>query len=125
MNGKLAIQLWQPWKNEGKPSDEETSSDSDSSFGFRLGRNAPQATGRAQSYRKGGHAWVVARDLEKFFDRMNHAKLRSEVSKRVHDRRVSTLSHRFLKAEAMEHDALHKTVEGALKGVRFPRYCRT
>jgi retron-type reverse transcriptase len=40
----------------------------------------------------------------------------SEVSKRVQDRRVLTLIHRFLKAGAMEHDALHETVEGVAQG---------
>ena len=55
-------------------------------------------------------------DLEKFFDRVNHDKVMSEVSKRVQDGRVLTLIHRFLKAGAMEHDALHETVEGVPQG---------
>ena len=89
---------------------------SDSSFGFRPGRNAHQAVKRAQSYLKEGYTWVVDMDLEKFFDRVNHDKLMSEVSKRVRDGRVLTLIHRFLKAGAMEHDALHETVEGVPQG---------
>jgi RNA-directed DNA polymerase len=40
----------------------------------------------------------------------------SEVSKRVQDRRVLALIHRFLKAGAMEHEALHETVEGVPQG---------
>jgi RNA-directed DNA polymerase len=56
---------------------------SDSSFGFRPGRNAHQAVKRAQSYLKEGYTWVVDMDLEKFFDRVNHDKVMSEVSKRV------------------------------------------
>ena len=89
---------------------------SDSSFGFRPGRNAHQAVKRAQSYLKEGYTWVVDMDLEKFFDRVNHDKLMSEVSKRVQDRRVLTLIHRFLKAGAMEHEALHETVDGVPQG---------
>jgi RNA-directed DNA polymerase len=49
-------------------------------------------------------------------DRVNHDKLMSEVSKRVQDRRVWTLIRRFLKAGAMEHEALHETVEGVPQG---------
>jgi RNA-directed DNA polymerase len=89
---------------------------SESSVGFRPGRNAHQAVKRAQSYLKEGYTWVVDMDLEKFFDRVNHDKVMSEVSKRVRDRRVLTLIHRFLKAGAMEHDALHETVDGVPQG---------
>jgi RNA-directed DNA polymerase len=94
---------------------------SDSSFGFRPGRNAHQAVKRAQSSLKAGDSWVVDMDLEKFFDRVNHDKLRSEVSTRVRDRRVLTLIHRFLKAGAMEHEARHETVDGVpQRGPRSP-----
>jgi RNA-directed DNA polymerase len=89
---------------------------SDASFGFRPGRNAHQAVKRAQSHLKEGYTWVVAMDLEKFFDRVNHDKLMSEVSKRVRDRRVLALIHRFLKAGALAHDALQETVEGVPQG---------
>src|SRR5262245_31409459 len=89
---------------------------SDASFGFRPGRNAHQAVKRAQSYLKEGYTWVVDMDLEKFFDRVNHAKLMSEVSKRVQEGRVLTLIHRCLKAGAMEHEARHETVEGVPQG---------
>jgi RNA-directed DNA polymerase len=89
---------------------------SESSFGFRPGRNAHQAVKRAPSYRKEGYPWVVDRDLEKFFDRVNHDKGMSAVSTRVRDRRVLTLIHRFLKAGAMEHEARHETVDGGPHG---------
>lgn len=89
---------------------------SDSSFGFRPGRNAHQAVRRAQSYLKKGWMWVVDIDLEKFFDRVNHDKLMSEAAKRVRDQRVLTLIRRFLKAGVMEQEALHETVEGTPQG---------
>jgi RNA-directed DNA polymerase len=89
---------------------------SDSSFGFRPGRNAHQAVKRAQSYLKEGYTWVVDMDLEQCFDRVTHDKVMSEVSKRVRDRRVLTLIHRFLKAGAMEHEALHERVDGVPQG---------
>jgi RNA-directed DNA polymerase len=88
----------------------------DSSFGFRAGRNAHHAVTRAHAYLKEGHTGAVDMDLEKFFDRVNHDKLMSEVAKRVRDRRVLALIPRFLKAGAMEHDARHETVEGVPQG---------
>jgi len=42
------------------------------SIGFRPGRIAHKAMGRAQQYIKEGRTWVVDMDLEKFFDRVNH-----------------------------------------------------
>jgi RNA-directed DNA polymerase len=89
---------------------------SDSSFGFRPGRKAHQAVKRAQSYRKEGYTWIVDRDLEKFFDRVNHDKGMREVAKHVQDRRVRTRIRRFLKAGAPEHDALQETGEGVPQG---------
>jgi RNA-directed DNA polymerase len=89
---------------------------SDSSFGFRPGRNAHQAVKRAQSYRKEGDTWVVEMDLEQCFDRVNHDQLMREVSKRVQDGRVWTLIQRFLKAGAMEHEARQETVAGVPQG---------
>ena len=62
-----------------------------SSFGFRPGRNAPQAVQRAQAYLKEGYPWVVDMDLETCFDRVNHDTGMREVSKRVRDRRVLAL----------------------------------
>jgi RNA-directed DNA polymerase len=89
---------------------------SDSSFGFRPGRNAHQAVRRAQTYLKKGFIWVVDIDLEKFFDRVNHDKLMGEVSKHVKDWRVLSLIRRYLRAGFMEQDVLHETLEGTPQG---------
>lgn len=76
---------------------------SESSYGFRPKRSAHQAIKRSQRYLKEGYGWVVDMDLEKFFDRVNHDKLMSEVRKRVSDRRVTVLIQRYLKS-GIEHE---------------------
>jgi RNA-directed DNA polymerase len=89
---------------------------SEFSFGFRPGRSAHQAILCAQKYLKKGYSWVVDLDVEKFFDRVNHDKLMSEVAKKVKDRRILKTIRRFLEAGVLEHDALHKTTEGTPQG---------
>jgi len=76
---------------------------SEFSYGFRPERSAHQAIRQSQRYLKQGYRWIVDMDLEKFFDRVNHDKLMSEVQKRVSDRRVHTLIRRFLRS-GVEHE---------------------
>ncbi len=59
---------------------------SEHSYGFRPKRLAHQAIGKAQEYIQSGYAYVVDFDLEKFFDRVNHDILMSQVAKRVEDK---------------------------------------
>jgi RNA-directed DNA polymerase len=89
---------------------------SELSFGFRPGRSAHQAILCAQKYLKTRYSWVVDLDVEKFFDRVNHDKLMSEVAKKVKDRRILRTIRRFLEAGVLEHDALHETTEGTAQG---------
>jgi RNA-directed DNA polymerase len=89
---------------------------SEHSYGFRPKRKAHQAIKAAQQYLEEGRTWVVDIDLEKFFDRVNHDKLMSEVVKRVGDRRVTGLIRAYLEAGVLEDGALHETVEGTPQG---------
>ena len=89
---------------------------SDASFGFRPGRSAHQAIARAQEYVKAGFTWVVDMDLEKFFDRVDHDVLMSEVRKRISDRRILTLIRRYLRAGVFIDETFHDTVEGTPQG---------
>src|SRR5216683_981767 len=61
---------------------------SEHSYGFRPQRSAHQAVAKAQQFIAAGNRWVVDLDLEKFFDRVNHDKLMSQVARRVKDRRL-------------------------------------
>ena len=74
---------------------------SESSFGFRSGRSAHQALGKAQEYVRGGYGIVVDFDLEKFFDRVNHDILMSRLAKRIDDKRLLKIIRRFLEAGMM------------------------
>jgi RNA-directed DNA polymerase len=57
---------------------------SEFSFGFRPGRSAHQAIGRAQKYLKEGYTWVVDLDLEKFFETSSYCTpFHERLSKRV------------------------------------------
>lgn len=64
---------------------------SDSSYGFRPGRSAQQAVGKAAGFIRAGKHWVVDMDLEKFFDRVNHDVLMARVARQVSDTQVLRL----------------------------------
>jgi RNA-directed DNA polymerase len=56
-----------------------------------------QVVVKVQRYVAEGKCWVVALDLEKFFDRVNHEKLMAAVTRWVADKRVLSyagISHR-------------------------------
>jgi RNA-directed DNA polymerase len=89
---------------------------SESSYGFRPGRSAHQAVARAQQHIAAGHRWVVDLDLEKFFDRVNHDKLMSQVAKRVKDRRLLRLIRSWLTAGVLENGLVELTEEGTPQG---------
>ena len=89
---------------------------SESSFGFRPKRSAHQAIKRSQEYLKRGYLWVVDMDLEKFFDRVNHDKVMSEVRKRVSDKRVNILIQRFLRSGIAHEGRLMKPEMGTPQG---------
>src|SRR5262252_7732423 len=89
---------------------------SDHSYGFRPGRSAHQAVAQAQQYLAEGHGWCVDLDLEKFFDRVNHDKLMSQIAKRVEDKRLLKLIRAFLNAGVMENGLVSPSVEGTPQG---------
>jgi group II intron reverse transcriptase/maturase len=90
---------------------------SERSYGFRPQRNVHQAVEQAQAYIREGYTWVVDIDLEKCFDRVNHDVLMSRVRRRVKDRRVVTLIHRFRKVGVLTLEGSGApTAEGPLQG---------
>lgn len=89
---------------------------SESSYGFRPGRNAWQAVEAAKRHIHSGKGWVVDMDLEKFFDRVNHDILMSRIARKVEDKRVLRLIRRYLQAGMMEGGLVSQRAEGMPQG---------
>jgi len=89
---------------------------SKSSYGFRPKRSAGMAIKQAKIYVAEGRKWVVDMDLEKFFDRVNHDVLMNRIAKRVQDKRLLRLIHKFLTAGLMQNGACSKREEGTPQG---------
>jgi len=89
---------------------------SESSYGFRPGRNAHQAVKAAKQYVAEGRRVVVDMDLEKFFDRVNHDLLMEKLSKKIEDGRVLQLIRRSLEAGMMADGITCPRTEGTPQG---------
>jgi group II intron reverse transcriptase/maturase len=89
---------------------------SDSSYGFRPGRSARQAIGRAKEYYEEGYTYVVDLDLEKYFDTVNHDLLIKMVRETVKDESVIALIRRFLKSGVMVDGLVSQTEQGTPQG---------
>lgn len=89
---------------------------SEFSYGFRAGRSQHMAIEQARGYIKEGYGFVVDLDLEKFFDTVNHDRLMSRLSTRVHDKRVLKLIGRFLRSGIMIGGLVEPSEEGTPQG---------
>ena len=89
---------------------------SESSYGFRPGRNAHQALRQAQEYVAEGWEIVVDLDLEKFFDRVNHDILMSRLARRVADKRLLRIVRRFLEVGMMQRGVCIERYQGTPQG---------
>jgi len=75
----------------------------DCSFGFRTGRNAHQALRVIRHGILGqGARWVLEVDVRKYFDSIDHAKLRELLARRVTDGVVRRMIDKWLKAGVLE-----------------------
>jgi len=89
---------------------------SESSYGFRRGRNAHQALKRAAEYVAEGRKIVVDFDISKFFDRVNHDILMARLARHVRDKRVLRIVRRFLEAGMMRDGVCVRRHEGTPQG---------
>jgi retron-type reverse transcriptase len=95
---------------------------SESSWGFRPGRQAHDAVRAAQVFAREGKDWVVDFDLEKFFDRVNHEILMTRIGQTIRDKRVLKLIGRFLRSGVMINGVVTETGEAPRRS-RFPPCC--
>ena len=89
---------------------------SESSYGFRRGRNAHQALKQAAEYVAEGRGVVVDIDLEKYFDRVNHDMLMARLARHVSDKRLLRIVRRFLEAGMMWDGVCVERYEGTPQG---------
>ncbi|WP_319024577.1 group II intron reverse transcriptase/maturase [Microbulbifer taiwanensis] len=89
---------------------------SESSFGFRPGRNGHQAVWQVQAIIKRGRRIAVDVDLSKFFDRVNHDLLMSLLGRRLRDKRLLKLIALYLRAGFVDNQRFHESREGVPQG---------
>ena len=89
---------------------------SDSSYGYRPSRNAHDAIKKATEHINNGCTYIVEMDLEKFFDTVNHDKLRQLLSSQICDTRIISLISKFLNSGAMDKDVFENTDIGVPQG---------
>lgn len=89
---------------------------SESSYGFRPGRNAQQAVIKLLEYLNDGYTYIVDIDLEKFFDHVPQDKLMTLVGKIIGDPDTESLITRYLKAGVMVNGEYEGTDEGTPQG---------
>jgi len=89
---------------------------SDNSYGFRSGRNAHQALQKAGGYVAEGYKYVVDLDLEKFFDKVNHDRLMWMLGTRIGDKRVLSLTGKFLRSGIMQDGLMSQRLQGTPQG---------
>ena len=87
------------------------------SFGFRPGRSAHDALRALRTgFMERGLRWVVDVDISKYFDTIDHAKLRRFLDQRVMDGVVRKMIDKWLKAGALDKGVLTRTTGGTPQG---------
>jgi RNA-directed DNA polymerase len=89
---------------------------SSSSYGFRPGRRAHDAVKAAQQHAREGANWVVDLDIARFFDHVNHDILMHRMGQTIRDKRVLSLTGRYLRAGVLSEGLVLATEEGTPQG---------
>ena len=89
---------------------------SDASYGYRPRRSGQQAVRQVKAYAEQGYTYAVEVDLSKYFDTLNHELLMELLRKQIHDKRVTGLIKKYLKAGVMENGVITRTREGSPQG---------
>jgi RNA-directed DNA polymerase len=89
----------------------------DCSYGFRPGRSAQQALDvlhREASMMAGG--WIIELDIRKYFDSIDHGRLREVLHGRIRDGVVQRLIGKWLNAGVLEDGAVTRSEAGSPQG---------
>ena len=89
---------------------------SESSFGFRPGRNAHQAIQAVTAAQKRRYRWVVDADIQSFFDTIPHDLIINLVAEQVADGNILNILREFLSAGVMEGYTFLPTLTGTPQG---------
>lgn len=89
---------------------------SESSFGFRPGRNQQQAVQQAQKIIQSGKEYIVDIDLSKFFDRINHDRLIYLLKRHISDTRILRIIGMILRGGVMIDGVKTPSEEGSVQG---------
>jgi RNA-directed DNA polymerase len=89
---------------------------SETSYGFRPGRNQQQAVQEAKRIVESGKEFVVDIDLSKFFDRINHDRLIHRLKTHINDTRILRLIGMILRSGVMINGIKTPTEEGSVQG---------
>lgn len=89
---------------------------SDVSYGYRPKRSGQQAVRQVKKYAEQGYTYAVEVDLSKYFDTLNHELLMELLRKQIHDKRVTGLIKKYLKAGVMGDGVITRTREGSPQG---------
>lgn len=89
----------------------------DCSYGFRPQRSAHQALDALHdATRRMGGGWVIELDIQKYFDSIDHERLREVLHRRVRDGVILRLLGKWLKAGVMEDGTLTQSGAGTPQG---------
>ena len=90
---------------------------SDSSYGFRYGRQGRAALEQLSKASQQGYQWGVDCDLKSYFDTVNHDLLMHQIREQVADKRVLRLIGKYLRAGVrLEGGSTEKTLKGVPQG---------
>jgi len=89
---------------------------SESSYGFRPGKNQRQAVEAAQEIVESGKEYVVDIDLSKFFDRIHHDRLIVRLGEKIDDKRILRLVGLILRSGIMKDGLVTIPKEGSVQG---------
>ena len=87
------------------------------SYGFRPGRGAHGALDAIWAgVMKERQRWVIDADIRKYFDSIDHTKLREFLDLRIKDGVIRRMIDKWLKAGVLEEGQLRRTTEGTPQG---------